>query len=168
VVPWSGTIRDQVQGQLHANAAGLPPELSPVTEALGRAKAAAFWGTLEGEQVKLRAGLMCSDPTSATHVTDALHEYWNKQVNGAGAKLGMAFLPGPIKGLVEELIQSTQFSSQNDLTLVGAQVSRQSVQGLGAFAPPGAFGPPGDFPMPGGPPDGFPLPGGRRPRLPRP
>jgi phage FluMu protein Com len=143
LLPLDGKIKEQMRQGM----AMLPPENRALLE---QGKAAALWGNLEGQQVKIGAGLACTDANAAKQITDTMQREWAKQKDqaaGQGAALEM-FMPG-VGNLVKEVADSTRISNEGAVAQFSAQVSMKSLTAVinavqqRAAQPPQGGRPPG-------------------------
>jgi hypothetical protein len=172
VATLDGNMKQNLQGLL-SFAPGLnEQDKSSLQSTVNQTKCAGFWLAIENNQVKMSAGVMCPDSGGATLVKNELEKMWNSYTKGllGGTLIKglMSQVPAPFQPMIQQLIDSTTFSVQNNLAQVTTQISIQSLKSLQNLDPSllmGAGGG-GNFNRPGGMPGGLPGPGGMRPNNP--
>jgi hypothetical protein len=133
----------------------------PALEAIGRAKGAAIWGTLEADQVKIGVNLVCADAAAAGQLAQEAEKAWagqKLQVTGLLALVAIQ-MPKTAK-LAGEVTGSLKFTSDGAVAKASASTSRanlsaafeeiqaqQNAQPGGGFGP--GRGPPNNPPNPG-------------------
>jgi hypothetical protein len=166
-IPFEGKTRAQVDEFLQNPLMKGQPAL----DAIGRGKGAAIWGTLEADQVKIGANLVCADAAAAGQLAQGAEKAWNEQkgqLKGLMALLGLQ-MPKTVK-VVGELMDSLKFTADGTLAKASAGTSRanltaaiEEVQAQQGAQPGGGFGPgrggPPNNPGRGGPPNNPPNPG---------
>jgi hypothetical protein len=166
IEPFSAAIRQQMEKRLGTTRGLIPPDLTPVTNALPQAKMLTLSSNLANNKISLQVSLVCADEGTAKQVESTLQNYWDKNSKGLAGlqmKLGLAVLPKELQATVKEILENLQFSSQGATAHLITQFTAPSSETLtklvtsqrGKFVPGGI---PGGM-VPGGPPPGF-RPGG--------
>jgi hypothetical protein len=169
-LPFTPAIKQNMQQSLQAMPATPGQETKALKAALPQSKAAAIWANLQGNQVKISAGLMCADSASASQVAAELQKSWESQMKGIQGTMMttmlMAFIPkGPLQDVIKELMKNIKFGSQDTMAMVSTEANIQALKNeLPKLAMGGMMGGAGALPGPGRP--GFPGPagGGMNPR----
>jgi phage FluMu protein Com len=164
--------KQNLQGFLSFAPGLTEPDKNSLRSTINQAKCGGFWIAFENDQAKISAGVMCADSGGATQVKNELEKMWNSYTKGllGGTLIKglMSQVPAPFQPMIQQLIDSTAFSVQNNLAQVTTQISIQSLKSLQNLDPSllmGAGGG-GNFNRPGGMPRGLPAPGGTRPNNP--
>ncbi len=166
VEPFSAASKQQMEKGLAMIRWIIPPDLTPVTNALPQAKMLALCSSLANNKVSLQVSLVCADDGTAKQVETSLQNFWDKNSKGqAGLQtlLRLEKLPKDQQPTVKEMLENLQFSSQGASVHVSTLFTAPSIEILerlitrlrGPFFPGGI---PGGM-VPGGPPPGF-RPGG--------
>ncbi|HZU37809.1 MAG TPA: hypothetical protein VFA18_17950, partial [Gemmataceae bacterium] len=102
----------------------IPAEGKIFTDALAKARGAAFYGHLDTQANLLKFGgsLLFGDNAAAADLTKQLNSQWDKQKGQLPFLL--LLLPPSVKKVAEEVTNSLKFSAEGSLSMVSAQVNR--------------------------------------------